>query len=456
MPFTNLTGDSEQDYLTEGMTDSLISRLAELNPSRIGVIARTSATPYKRAGKGLETIGRDLGVSYVLEGDVRRESQMALVSVRLVSARDQAQIWGNTYQFVGDARAAFPMERDVSLSVFRALRIDVLPSSQAASERAPTTNSEAYEAYLKGRYEFHQRTPESLRKSLQHFQLAIDKDPSYAPAYVGSANTYNELGQYEVLPAREAFAKARDAAQSALQLDDTLGEAHAALGVGSFGTWDWLAVGRELRRALELNPSDSDTHHAYSEYLSMFGRTDEALAEIKRAQELDPLSPVNAGVLGLTYYWKRHYDESIDQLRKTLAMEPRFAYAHLWIALNYEQKGRLDEAIAECKQAEAMSGGNLTFTASLGRFYGLVGRRVDAQAIADKLEGLRKHRYVKAFDIAVVYAGLHQNDKVFQWLEEAYEQREDALPYLAVSQGIDDVRADPRFADLMRRVGVIH
>jgi serine/threonine-protein kinase len=454
LPLTNLTGDGQQEYLADGLTESLISRLAALNPSRIGVIARTSVMPYRRSGKDVTTIGRDLGVSYVVEGEVRRESELEVISVRLISTRDQAQMWSDNYQFVGDARAAIPMEREVSLKVFRALGIDVLPSSQMDLGPPSTTNSPAFEAYLRARYEFNQRTPQSLRRSLQYFQLAIDKDPKYAEAYAGLANTYDELGQYEVLPSKEAFTKGRAAAQSALQLDDKLGEAHAALGVGNLVFWDWPATERELRRAIELNPSDSEAHHFYSEYLSMFGRTDEALVEIRHAQELDPLSPVNAGVVGLTYYWKRQYDQSIEQLRRTLAMEPRFAYAHWWLALNYEEKRMFEEAIAECKEAEADSGGNLTFAAALGQAYALAGRRDEAHAIADKLEELRKHRYVKAVDIAVVYIALRDNDRSFTWLDKAFDQQEDSLPYLAVSPANDYLRSDPRFTALVRRIGL--
>jgi tetratricopeptide (TPR) repeat protein len=434
----------------------MIAQLGRLNPARLGVIARTSVMQYKHAGKGIDRVGRELGVGYVLEGNVRRESEITHVNAQLIAVSDQAQRWGNDYHYVGDARAAFRLQRDVAEKVAQALAIDLLPASQAALARPSTTNSEAYAAYLKARYELNQRTPQSLKKSLQYFGQAIEKDPNYGLAYAGLAATYAVFGQYEVLPPSESFPRAEAAALKALELDSTLGEAHTALAAAEMAHgWDWPRVEKEYRRALELNPNDSATHEWYSEYLSMLGRRDEALAEIRRAQELDPLSPIIQTLVGVTLSWARQYDPSIQQLRKTLAMEPTFAWAHFWLARAFEQKGMLREAVGESQQAVTSSGGNLTFIAGLGHAYALAGRRREALEIAQRLKALRKQRYVKPFDIAMVYIGLDERDQVFEWLDKAYGERDDTLPYLAVAPMADRLRSDPRYPGLVKRIGLV-
>jgi serine/threonine-protein kinase len=455
LPFENLTADPGQDYFTDGLTDSMITQLAQANPPRLGVIARTSSTQYKGTGKNIGTIGRELGAKYILEGDVRHEAGIVQVSVQLVATSDQTQLWSHNYHYVGDPRAAYPLQRDTVQAVAQALEIGLLPPEQSVLAHPPATNSEAYDAELKGRYEYNQRTPQSLMRSIQYFNSAIEKDPSYAMAYAGAADSYNLMGQYEVLTPSESLPKAKAAALKALELDNTLGEAHVALATVYLNLWDWPDVQQELDHALQLNSSDPLAHHLHSEYLAIFGRTDEALTEIERAQELDPLSPVNQAFVGLTLFLARRYDESVKQLHRVLVMAPGFPYAHLWLALAYEQKGMLHEAIAECERAVSSSGGNSSFEAGLGLAYGLSGNRREALAIAQKLEELRKRHYVKSTDIADIYVGLHDNDQAFKWLEKAYAERDDTLPYLNVSPMADSLRGDPRFSDLARRVGVI-
>ena len=455
LPFENLTGDPGEEYFTDSLTDDMITLLGRVNPVRLGVIARTSVMQYKRSDKSVNRIGRELGVGYILEGNVRRESGIMHVNAQLIAVSDQAQRWGNAYDYVGDTRAAFPLQKDVSEKVAQALAIDALPASLGGLGHAPTTNSEAYDAYLKGRYELNQRTPRSLKKSVEYFERAIEKDPEYAPPYAALAFTYTVLGQYEVLPAVESFPKAEATALKGLELDRTLAVAHAAIATAeSSNGWDWPRAEKEFRRALELDPNDPDVHKNYSEYLSIFGRRDEALVEIKRAQQLDPMSPIIQTLVGLTFYWARQYDPSIEQLHRTIAMEPRFAWAHFWLSRDYEQKKMFPEAIAESKQAVAASGGDLIFTAGLGYAYAVAGKRREAVEIAERLKALRRQVYVKPLGIAIVYIGLDDRDAAFQWMEKGYEERDDDLPYLAVCPMDDRLRSDSRYSSLVKRIGL--
>jgi len=378
------------------------------------------------------------------------------ISVELVDARDNSHIWGEQYnRKLSDILA---VQEAISREVSEKLRVQLTGEEQKRLSKAATENPEAYQLYLKGRYYLSKRTDEGLKKAIEYFNQAIEKDPSYALAYSGLAdsNMYTiRLGFFHGLSPREAYLRAKSSATKALEIDDNLAEAHTSLALIKMEyEWDWRGSEREFGRALELNPNEAEVHHQYSHYLIAAGRNHESLDESLRALELDPLSlPLNAH-LGLHYLYAREYDRAIEQCRRTIEMDPNFPQAHDFLGGAYEQKGMYEEAFTEFQKAITLSGDSLHIRAELGHAYAVSGKKEGALKIMDELKGLSNETYISPYDVAMIYVGLDQNDHAFDWLQKAYEERSDWLRYLKVDPRLDPLRLDLRFPDLVRRVGL--
>jgi len=452
LPFVNSSGDPNTEYLSDGITESLINSLSQLPHLR--VMSRDSAFHYKGKDTDVQTVGRDLGVRAVFKGRVMQRGDDLYISVELVDAHDDSHIWGDQYS--RKSSDIFALQGDLAKEMTTALRMRLSGDDEKRMAKSYTTNPEAYQDYLKGRYWWAKFTEDGRNKDIQYFQQATAKDPNYALAYDGLADCYIGLAGIGAVSSKEAYPKAREAAQKALVIDDALGEAHASLAeIKTNYDWDRLAGEREFQRAIELNPSYPIAHLWYANALWRVGRFDQAIAEDRRALELDPLSAVANWMLGQTFYFARRYDEAREQLRKTLEMEPAFLGAQLFLGLTYIQESKYEEGIAELEKARADYPGNGSAILSyLAYGYAVSGRRADAQKVLDELTKLSKQKYVEAESRATIYAGLGEKDKTFEWLNKGYEDREFFMSFVRVDPIFDPLRSDPRFADLLRRMNL--
>jgi serine/threonine-protein kinase len=451
LPLENLSSDSAQGYLAVGMTDELITNLAQLGALR--VIARTSVMRYQGSKKTVPEIARELHVDALVAGTVQRVGDRVRVAAQLIPATGDQAVWANSY--AGDVRDILTLQSQVAQAIAQQIQIALTPEERVRLTTARQVDPRAYEAYVRGRYFLGKRTEPDLRKAVGYFQGAIAADPTYAAAYSGLADSYNMLGYYTVLAPRDAYPKALSAAQRALALDSMVAEAHASLAwAHQMFVWDWPVAEREYKRAIELNPGYVTAHSWYGAYLSAMGRQDEAIAEGKRAQELDPLSLIASAALARPFYDARRYDEAIAQSRKTFEIDPNFARAHYWLGLAYEQKSMFDQAIAAFHNAINSSDSVAVYVAAAGHAYAVAGRRGEAVKVLRRLEELSKQRYVSAYDIALIHVGLGDKERAMQWLERAYDERSDGLVFLKVDPRLDRLRPDPRFVNLVRRVGL--
>lgn len=451
LPFVNVGADPNTEYLSDGITESLINSLSQVPNLRM--IARSSVFRYKGRETDPQTVGRELDVQAVLMGRVVRHADGLSISVELVNVRDNSHLWGEQYdRKLSDLLA---LQKEIAKEISEKLRVRLTGEEQKRVTKSYTDNAEAYDFYLKGRYHLNRLTDEGFMKGRDYFQQAIDKDPNYALAYAGLADAYNRLSGFNALPPREGFPKARAAAMKALELDDKLAEAHTILGaVNLFYDWDWSGAEREFKRAVEINQSYSDAHQMYGYYLSAMGRFDEALYEMRRAQELDPLSLEKIAGIGDILSYRRQYDQALEQYQKALEMDPNSGYTHWSIGNVYVQKGRYEEAIAEYQKSIPLSGDSPDEPASLGYAYGLSGKRREAHQVIDELKERSKRSYISPTLIAIIYTGLGEKDQAFAWLDKAYDGRDFILVLLKVEPMFDSLRSDPRFAALMRRVGL--
>ena len=451
LPLESLSSDASQDYFADGMTDELISDLGQISALR--VISRTSVMGYKRTRKPLPQIARELNVDAVVEGTVLRSGEQVRITAQLIEASADKHLWSQSYE--GEIRDTLALQNQVASAIAEQIRINVSPHELAALKTVRVVNPQAYESFLKGRYFWNKRTADGLKVALAYFNQAIEEDLNYAQAYSGLADTYALLGdwQYAVMTPKEALPKARAAATKALELDGGLGEAHNSLAFCLDGfDWDFNAAGAEFQRAIELNPGYATAHHWYAWHLSLLGRYDEAIAEMKKAESLDPLSLIINADLAELLVLAHSYDESIRQSRKTIEMDPNFALAHNQLAQAYLQKHMNDEAIAELQKAAQLSGGSSTVLANLARAYAATGRRSEAIKLLNDLKKRSNPTYSHASEIAVVYAALGDNDQAMNWLEKGYEERFN--PGVLLRPGLDSLRSDPRFQNLMRRIGL--
>jgi TolB-like protein/DNA-binding winged helix-turn-helix (wHTH) protein/Flp pilus assembly protein TadD len=451
LPLENLSGDAAQGYFADGMTDELITDLSQISALR--VISRTSVMVYKGARKPLPQIARELNVDAVVEGTVLRSGDKVRITAQLIDASTDKHLWSQSYE--GELRDTLALQNKVAGAIADQIRINLTPQEQAALKNVKVVNPEAYESYLKGRYFWNKRTADGLKVALAYFNQAIEEDPKYAQAYSGLADTYALLGdwQYAVMTSKEAFPKAKAAAIKALELDNTLGEAHNSLAFILDGfDWDLDSGGKEFQRAIELNPGYATAHHWYAWHLSLLGRYDEAIAEMRKAENLDPLSLIINADLAELLVLAHAYDESIRQSRKTIEMDPNFALAHNQLAQAYLQKHMYDEAIAELQKAVQLSGRSPTCIANLARAYVASGKKSEAAQLLSELRRRSSPGYSNASEIATIYASFGDMDQAMNWLEEGYEERFN--PGVLLRPGFDPLRSDSRFQNLLRRIGL--
>jgi len=450
LPLENLSGETSQDYFADGMTDELITDLAQISALR--VISRTSAMVYKGARKPLPQIARELNVDAVVEGTVLRSGDQVRITAQLIQASDDKHLWAESYE--GNVRETLALQNKVAAAIAEQIRIKLNPQEQAALKNARVVNPEAYESYLKGRYFWNKRTVSSLKVALAYFNQAIEEDPKYAQAYSGLADSYALLGdwQYGVMTPKEALPKAKAAAMKALELDDSLSEAHNSLAFCLDGfDWDFETAGKEFRRAIQLNPGYATAHHWYAWHLSLVGRNSEAIAEMRKAENLDPLSLIINADLAELLLIAHLPDESIQESRKTMEMDANFALAHNQLAQAYLAKHMFGEAIAEMQTAIQLSGGSPTFTANLARAYATSGQTAAAVGLLNDLKKDSASGDASA-EIAMIYAALGNHDEAMNWLEKSYQERFN--PGVLLRPGFDPLRSDPRFQELVRRIGL--
>jgi TolB-like protein/DNA-binding winged helix-turn-helix (wHTH) protein/Tfp pilus assembly protein PilF len=453
LPFQNLTGDASQEYFSDGFTEEMIAQLGSLDPQHLAVIARTSVMYYKGAQTPLAQIARQLGVQYVLEGSVRRDSTNIRITAELIQVKDQTHLWSKEYDH--EPKDLLAIQSEIARGI--ADEIQLTLGDRKAIAVAPLVLSpqeyEAYDLYLKGRYLWSKRTQESLRGAVYWFKQAIAKDPNYARAYAGLADSYAIMSEYGFVPANEYMPQARAAALKALQLDDSLAEAHTSLAlIVQNYDWDWQAAEGEYRRAIRLNENYATAHHWYAECLAFQGRFDEALAESERARELDPLSLIIAADNGAIYYFARQYDRAISRFQGVLDVDPSFGVAHLIIGA-YVQEGRFKDALANVEQWRrvATTPGTWAWEAYVS---GRAGDSVRARHALQELQRINRSAGVdpeEYFEIA--YGGLNDNDKWLASLQKAYQQRTNIPTGFKVDPRYDPLRSDPRFHELLRRAG---
>jgi TolB-like protein/DNA-binding winged helix-turn-helix (wHTH) protein/Flp pilus assembly protein TadD len=451
LPLDNLSGDASQNYFADGMTDELITDLAQISALR--VISRTSVMVYKGARKPLPQIARELNVDAVVEGTVLRSGDQVRITAQLIEAATDKHLWSQSYE--GELRDTLALQNRVASAIADQIRINLTPQEQAALKNVKVVNPEAYESYLKGRYFWNKRTGDGLKVALAYFKQATEEDPKYAQAYSGLADTYALLGdwQYAVVTPKEAFPKAKAAAIKALELDSSLGEAHNSLAFVLDGfDWDFDSAGKEFQRAIELSPGYATAHHWYAWHLSLLGQFDDAIAEMRKAVNLDPLSLIINADLAELLDVAHSYDESIRQSRKTIEMDPNFALAHNQLAQAYLQKHMYDEAVVEMQKAVQLSADSPTCIANLARAYVASGKRSEAVKLLGDLKKRSNPGYSNAPEIAVIYTSLGDTDQAMNWLEKGYEERFN--PGVLLRPGFDSLRSDSRFQNLVYRIGL--
>jgi TolB-like protein/Tfp pilus assembly protein PilF/predicted Ser/Thr protein kinase len=452
LPFVNVSADPNTEYLSDGITESIINNLSQLPGLR--VMARSTVFRFKGKEADPQKVGQELHVGAVLAGRLQQRGDTLIVQAELVDVDKGAQLWGDQYN--RKLADILQLQSDISREISDKLRLRLTGEQKTRMAKRPTENIEAYQLYLKGRYYWNKRTDEGFQKAIEYFTEASQKDRNYALAHAGLADSYLLLGGYGLLPAKEAYAKGREATTKALELDDTLAEAHNALAtVKSEYEWNWSDAELEFRRAIELNPGYATAHQWYGELLSQLGRHEEALAEINQAQQLDPLSLIINASRGWILLTAGRDDLAIEQLRRTLEIDPHFAHAHFFLGYAYLRKGALAEAIAEFQRAITLSPNVPQYKSGLGHAYGRTGKSTEARKLLDELKEQSKRRYVSWCDFAAIYAGLGEKDRAFASLEKAYEQHDVVL--VRATNGwssFDPLRSDPRFQDLVRRLGL--
>ena len=448
LPLTNNFADPGMEYFSDGITESMINALSQLPELR--VMAWSTVSRYKGKEIDPRDAGRELGVRVVLTGRVRQLGERLIIKTELVKVADGSHLWGESFSC--KPSDILDIEAEISRAISEKLLLRLTTAERKQLTRRYPDNVEAYHAYLKGRYFWNKRSEEGLKKGVAHFQQAIDEDPGYAAAYAGLSDCYTILVVRYGLPSEEGIPKAKAAAMKALEIDDTLAEAHTSLAHALLHNWEWDMAEREFKRAVELNPNDANAHNFYAEYLRAMGRVEQAISAQKRAQELDPLS-LNFST-GAALYFARRYDQAIAQCQKTLEMDRNFFLAHYTIGQAYEQKGMFDEAITAIQRAVELSPDNIEMLAALGRVLAVAGRREEARQIVDQLEAGMEHRHSWQYDMALIYAGLGEDERAFECLEKGYQWRDGMMILLNVEPRFDSLRSDPRFTELVRRIGL--
>jgi TolB-like protein/DNA-binding winged helix-turn-helix (wHTH) protein/Tfp pilus assembly protein PilF len=447
LPIENLSRDPGEEYFTDGITDELITDLAQIGELR--VISRTSVMRFKGTRKPLPEIARELNVDAVVEGTVERYGDHVRVRAQLIRAADDRHLWAETFE--REPQDILALQSEVASAIARQVQVKLVPGPRGGVRPVKPA---VYEEYLKGRFAWNKRSEAALQEGIEHFQQAIAIDPNYAAAYSGLADSYTTMGYLSYIAPKEAFSQARAAALKALELDGTLAEPHASLAyVRFYHDWDWPGAEAEFKQAIALNPNYATAHDWYSYYLTAMGRPEEALGEIRRAQEIDPLSLVISTDMGFQLFYKRRYDEAILQLRKTLEMNPKFPLAHLWLGRAYQQKEMYEEAIAEYSETDAALPGWVVTLAGIGNVEGMAGKKREARDMLARLNTLSQKKYVTPYGVALVYAGLGEKNQALNWLDKALDDRSHWLVWMRLDPRWDPIRDEPRFKRIVGRVG---
>lgn len=455
LPVVNAANDPETEYLSDGITESLINSLSQFPQLR--VVARTTAFRYKGKEIDPRQVGRELGVRAVLTGRLTQRGDKLALQVDLVETGEGSQVWGEQYD--RKASELLAVKQELTRDISEKLRLRLGVEDEKRLTRGDAGNTEAYELYLRGRHFWNRRTGANIKKAMEHFQQAIDKDPNYALAYVGLADCYVVLEEYAGTPASETLPKARAALQRALQIDDSLAEAHASLGIIDYNSWNFSEAEREFRRAIELNSNYATAHHWYSAYIRLVkGRSDEAMAEIRQAQQLDPLSPIIGINVAAIHLMKGELDAAIEESKKVLELDPKFPEAHRALGFAYLRQGRYEEAIAELEKAVESSGRQSRCLANLGACYAVAGKKAETRAILKELEDKYDRREALGQNLANLYAALGDKERAFAYLEKDFQAGSGTLPGIAYEAGYNILRdalsSDPRWNDLLLRIGL--
>jgi TolB-like protein/Tfp pilus assembly protein PilF/class 3 adenylate cyclase len=450
LPFVDLSQGKDQEYFCDGISEEIIGALAKVDGLRVA--ARTSSFSFKGKNADIGEVGRKLHVQTVLEGSLRRDGNRIRISAQLINARDGFHLWSEIYE--RELEGIFAIQDEITRAIVDALRIKLAVALPAQPQR----NTESYDLYLRGRFYWNKRTTDALKKAIEYFKQAIEKEPDYALAYTGLADCYSSLGfSFDAgsLSPTEAIPQATAAALKALQKNDALAEAHTSLAFIKLNyEWDWSGAEREFNRAIELNPNYDNAHHWYSHYLLAIGRTEESLAESKRALELDRLGLIINVHLGWHYLYAHQYDEAIEHFLRTLEMEPTYGLTHWYLGQAYEQKQMYEEAMAELMKAKSLLPENAAVEAEMGHVYAVSGKMDKAKKVIDRLNELSQRKYVSSYHMALIHTGLGDNDRALDLLERAYNERSDLLVYLKIDPRLNSLRSDRRFAGLLRRLGL--
>jgi TolB-like protein/DNA-binding winged helix-turn-helix (wHTH) protein/Tfp pilus assembly protein PilF len=449
LPLENLSGDPSQEYFADGMTDEMITDLAQIESLRI--ISRTSSMQYKYAHKSLPQIAQELNVDAVVEGSVERNGNHVKIRAQLIEGRNDRHLWAESYE--SDLRDVLSLEDNVARDIAHKIQAELAPKERQTQAATAPANPAAYDNYLLGRYYGERRNEQGLKKSVEYFNQAIALDPNYALAYSGLAGSYHVIGNYGIMPANEAIAKSEEMAHKALSLDNNLAEAHAVL-ADNMTTyhWNWVAAEPEYKRAIELNPNYTMVRQWYAEYLNAMGRPQEAIAQIKQAQEIDPVSLITNAVMGRVFFMARQYDQAVLQCKKTIDMDPAFPRSYVYLARVYEQKGMYPEAWMNYHKSRVLMGYEPDSVAALPA------KTLDAQSywklrLAWAQEDL-KHGRNASFDLAVAYGYLGDKNRAFEWLDKAYQEHSSWMAELKINPMNDPLRSDPRFEALVKRVNL--
>lgn len=452
LPFDNLSRDPDQEFFSDGLTQDIVAQVGKLNPDRLTVISHRSVAKYKGSTLSAKEIGKELNADYLVQGSVRRAADRMRVTVELIQAQDQTDIWTESYD--RELKDVLAMQDSVVRSIASQIHIALSEEQEKRLATPRQVSPAAYEAYLKGRYYWNKRTGESMQKAEQYFEQAIQNDPTYAAAYSGLADCNSGMTWHGFKSPAEALPKAYAAARKAIEINPESAEAHASLGLAMSHRWDWTGAEAEFRRALQLDSQYANAHHWYGDYLSIRSRHDEALAEAKHALQLDPLNLMISTWVGLRYYQARDYSRAIEQNRNSVDLDPNFAAAHLLLGQDLLGAGLHSEAIDELKKAANLSGNSPIYTAQVAVALARAGQTREASLIAHELETVSRKRYVSPYGLAQIHASLNEKDETFKWLQAAYADHSVWMGYLAVDPIFDSYRSDERFKDLLRRVGL--
>jgi len=451
LPFENATKDSSQEYISDGITQDIINNISKISSIK-KVIGWFSVRGFRQTKRSFNDIAKELGVAAILSGSIQKDAKKTRIVTELIEVSTNKRLWGDDFEY--DNNEISSIQSKVSGEIAAALKADITPDEKSKIEKRPTDNPEAYNLYLRGRYFWNQRAEPSLRRAISYFDSAIALDPSYAKAYSGIADCYASLG-YSFLAPKDAAPKARAAALKALQIDSSLAEPHASLGyIKLYYDWDFPGAEQEFKKAISLNPNYDVAYDWYGLYLTATGRNEDAHKIIEKAQQIDPLSAVISTDMGFNLYYGKNFDKAIQSLKSTIELNPRFMPAHLWLGRTYQAMKRYDEALKEYQVAQTIAPNWVPIVAGMGNIYGITGQRAEAEKILSSLDQMSSQKYVTPYGIALVYTGLGETDKAFEYLQKAYDDRSNWLIWLNLDPRWDSVRSDKRFVALVRKVGL--